>query len=135
MNNKQRKEMIVNAIKWARNTCNIELISGRIQAVGIIMRINKACDPFGCLLLQYAPEVMDWDDIIGKGEQEDDYNQTDAIIRLLDVDDDWVCSFNCGFDGDSYDGDYEINNDTAYKLGQQIAKQTKPIAYEQWLKE
>lgn len=135
MNNKQRKEMISNAIKYMTNTEGFELVSGKWGDVD-----EKCGCALTCLLASMDKEVEP-----GDGGENCSSNE-EIAAELLKVDDKWITLFIAGFD--DYDGEieknadkeaventltgeqYEVKGSLPFKIGKEIRLQFNP-SYEE----
>lgn len=130
MNNKQRKAMIMNAVKWARNVKGLTLTFSEGDDAWYEQSDtdsnNKSGAALICVLYKHCGHILDW-----KGGCYDVDKESEALESILEVDNDWIESFGPGYDGNTKD-EYDVVNDAAYKLGQQIAKECNPISVEEW---
>lgn len=124
MNNKQRKEIIINAIKHITNAYQVKLIKG--VWAGVNSKNESLVDALACVIIEndekYLKEIIEDDSC-------DDGTLEMLAADILQTNEEWTDSFSLGFQNvprNIVDG---IPNETAYKLGKTISKETKPIAF------
>ena len=129
MNNKQRKEIIVNAAKWAMNTKHITLIKNDWWNYDRDNDSDKCACPLTCLLLQNNEDVVYWQSD-GEEPLEIPQETIDEVANLLHLSDPrWIWDFIAGVDGNTT---REVIYRGAYSIGHQISSQLKIIDVDEW---
>ena len=111
------KQQILNSIQWVRENLNYTLVA---EDWG---NADKKCAcAMGCLLLKSNP-----DDVARLGIGKPNYIEA---ANLLEVEERWVDSFTEGFDSTGLPQESKVPE--AWKLGNEIALETKPINYHEF---
>ncbi len=114
---KDIKKRILDSIKYVREELGYTLVSEDWGSAN-----HKCTCAMGCVLLKDDPK-----DVV---RIEADKERCAAAAELLGVEERWVDAFIEGFDNSGTAVD--SSNEEAWKLGNEIAKETKPIVYYTW---
>lgn len=124
MNNKQREEMIVNAIKHITNAYHFSLIKG--VWCHITEKDKNYTSPLGCVVFEANEKDKKFIKRFMCEEIEPEaFDQMSA--DTLKTTHEWIVDFDLGFDG--VIPPEGIINKTSYALGKKMAKLINPISF------